>query len=664
MVLDEIVLHNFGLYAERQKVTLTPPSADRPVTLFGGLNGHGKTTLLDALQLCLYGPFAAISNRNGLPYRDYLARCLHRNSGIREAAVEIAFRHTIDGKEDRYRLHRSWRMGKNGGCKEHFEVLKNRRRDAALAENWIDQVEDFIPPNIAKLFFFDGEQVESYAAQENSTQLIGGAIRNLLGLDIVDQLEKDLRTYLRRKRMEDKDDPLRGEIEQAEAALKELRQRIADLKQEQAALQATRIDPARKSFLAVEDKYRKLGGELYEQRMAIEQDKAKAESILEGGAGRMREFAAGDLPLLLVRDLLQAVHARNREEEKSRRARDVAAILDDRDKKILGEMRSRAVDSGTVEALAAYLREDRKRRRGIGSRKTVLDMPPEARGDLHALLRGGLDDLAGNVRAELAKRAEAENRAEHIRLKHAGIPHSDTVAEIAGRRDALRDEIAALEAKHAAIGDEVERLTRQAERGEQALLRILETDAKAEGKRQDRARVLRHAGRVRATLDAFRKTVIERQVRRIEQLVLESYRQLLHKASLVTRLEIDPESFALTLYGRDGRALGGERLSAGERQLLAIALLWGLAKASGRPLPTAIDTPLGRLDTGHRRHLVERYFPFVSHQVMLFSTDEEIAGAYLDTLRPFIGRSYRLAYDDEIGATRVVEGYFPEAEAA
>ena len=106
-------------------------------------------------------------------------------------------------------------------------------------------------------------------------------------------------------------------------------------------------------------------------------------------------------------------------------------------------------------------------------------------------------------------------------------------------------------------------------------------------------------GRVRATLDTFRKTVIERQVRGIEQLVLESYRQLLHKASLVTRLAIDPESFALTLYGRDGLALGDERLSAGERQLLAIALLWGLAKASGRPLPTAIDTPLGRLDAGH-----------------------------------------------------------------
>ena len=176
--------------------------------------------------------------------------------------------------------------------------------------------------------------------------------------------------------------------------------------------------------------------------------------------------------------------------------------------------------------------------------------------------------------------------------------------------------------------------------------------------------MLRHSARVRTTLGAFRKAVIARHVRRIERLVLESYRQLLRKESLVTRLEIDPERFALTLYGRDGRALGADRLSAGERQLLAIALLWGLAKTSGRPLPTAIDTPLGRLDAGHRTHLVERYFPFASHQVLLFSTDEEIVGSHLEKLRPFIGRSYRLDYDDASGSTRIEEGYFDGAEAA
>jgi DNA sulfur modification protein DndD len=214
------------------------------------------------------------------------------------------------------------------------------------------------------------------------------------------------------------------------------------------------------------------------------------------------------------------------------------------------------------------------------------------------------------------------------------------------------------------MGREIERLERDIVRKEQALTRLLEQEAIARRQREDQERILRHSARVRATLESFRGAVIARHVRRIEQLVLESYQQLLRKASLVTRLVIDPGSYALTLYGRDGAALTPERLSAGERQLLAIALLWGLAKASGRPLPTAIDTPLGRLDTGHRVHLVERYLPFASHQVLLFSTDEEISGDYLERLRPWIGRTYHLMYDDDRGSTRVVPGYFTAQEAA
>jgi DNA sulfur modification protein DndD len=165
-------------------------------------------------------------------------------------------------------------------------------------------------------------------------------------------------------------------------------------------------------------------------------------------------------------------------------------------------------------------------------------------------------------------------------------------------------------------------------------------------------------------LRAFHEAVVTRHIGRIEKLVLESYQQLLRKALLVTRLSIDPKSYALDLYGRGGDALSPERLSAGERQLLAIALLWGLAKASGRPIPTAIDTPLGRLDTSHRMHLVERYFPLASHQVLLLSTDEEIAGPYLERLKPWIGRCYELSYDDASGRTTIAPGYFEERKAA
>jgi DNA sulfur modification protein DndD len=103
-----------------------------------------------------------------------------------------------------------------------------------------------------------------------------------------------------------------------------------------------------------------------------------------------------------------------------------------------------------------------------------------------------------------------------------------------------------------------------------------------------------------------------------------------------------------------------DRLSAGERQLLATSLLWGLARASGRPMPTLIDTPLGRLDSSHRQHLVKRYFPRASHQVLLLSTDEEIVGDYFRVLRPYITRFYHLVHDEKNDSTTVTAGYFPE----
>jgi DNA sulfur modification protein DndD len=43
-----------------------------PIILFGGINGGGKTTLLDALQLALYGPRARCSKRFNLSYEDFL----------------------------------------------------------------------------------------------------------------------------------------------------------------------------------------------------------------------------------------------------------------------------------------------------------------------------------------------------------------------------------------------------------------------------------------------------------------------------------------------------------------------------------------------------------------------------------------------------------------
>jgi DNA sulfur modification protein DndD len=87
-------------------------------------------------------------------------------------------------------------------------------------------------------------------------------------------------------------------------------------------------------------------------------------------------------------------------------------------------------------------------------------------------------------------------------------------------------------------------------------------------------------------------------------------------------------------------------------------MLWGLAKASGRPVPVVIDTPLGRLDGDHRDALVRRYFPDASHQVILFSTDEEVNAEFSASLDDSVAHRYLIAYDAEAKSSSFSAGYF------
>ena len=149
-----------------------------------------------------------------------------------------------------------------------------------------------------------------------------------------------------------------------------------------------------------------------------------------------------------------------------------------------------------------------------------------------------------------------------------------------------------------------------------------------------------------------------RHLERISQLVMEALGMLLRKENLITDVQIDPETHDVALTGVDGHTLPAKDLSAGERQLLAVALLWGLARAAGQPLPVVIDTPLGRLDGTHREHLLERYFPQASHQVILLSTDTEIDEEAYERIAPRVGRAYHFEFDAATNASYVVDGYF------
>ena len=103
------------------------------------------------------------------------------------------------------------------------------------------------------------------------------------------------------------------------------------------------------------------------------------------------------------------------------------------------------------------------------------------------------------------------------------------------------------------------------------------------------------------------------------------------------------------------------RLSKGERQIFILSLYWAIIELSGKDIPFIIDTPYARIDANHRKEISEKFFPNISKQVVILSTDEEINEEYYEILKPYIAKEYLLINDEGQNRTTVEQHYFFEA---
>lgn len=656
MILDSIAIESFGAYGGYQEATLTPEEG-KPIILFGGMNGGGKTTLLDAIQLAFYGSKAKLSNRNRLSYREYLRQSIHRGSDPGEgASITLRFRRMMEGETRSFELHRSWRQGVKG-IEETVRVRRDGKLDDVFTDHWDEAIEAYLPSGISHLFFFDGEQVKELAEGGHAAEILGTAVHSLLGLDLVDRLETDLKSFERRKRAEGLDPETAHKLNQVRVELKHI-----DVTQEQALMQEGALvnEAGRlgKELRQAEDRFRAEGGELFLRRQELDASLLKFKAERDALEGQLRELVAGPLPFLMVDNLLREAEQQSRHENDIRRARVLIDALEARDDELVATLRRESITPALLKRIDQTLRTDRTNRIGLAQEPLLLDADEDLAlhiAHLRATVLPTAEEQAQNLVIKLAAIEENIARQEG---EIERIPTEDRIANLQTALDQARAVHQAKLAELEAVRLSISALKTQRAVVESKLDKLSEHDIDARFADDDRQRMLKHSYKVRDTLTKFRSRVVSNHITRVEALMLESFQNLLRKNDLVTGLTINPETFEPTLTGRDGKALPIERLSAGERQLLATSMLWGLARASGRPVPTIIDTPLGRLDSSHRKHLVERYFPNASHQVLLLSTDEEIVGKYYDSIKPYTTRSYLLAHNEQTGQTTIESGYF------
>lgn len=673
MNFSEIRLFNFGQYRGEHILNLMPQLDDeevnaQPIILIGGQNGAGKTTLLEAVKLCLYGSTSLGFGIRQKAYDEYLTSRIHRPAGLPldepAASVTVTFEHAVHGTPQTFRMERKW-VKQTRRVDKTLTVWRDEETLSEQEYGWWEQfLHDLLPPGLADLFFFDGEKIQALAEDPDHTAL-ARSIRALLGLDLIDRLRTDLSIYVsRQQRVGGKGFEIElQEISEARLKVNEALSLVSD------EMQATKllIEEKKEEVNATERLLASEGGEVAAQRERLKERLSELEEKIERYERRIIDEANGLLPFALIPGLCGALSENLAQEEQVTQqmaTQDAAGALmqafmsqlttenqwlngvdvtsTEREKIVEGLGNTfKALKHSTLEADSASLpllhdisnRERRQMQDWLNESSHRVPKTVKEAGDL---LENATDELL-RTQALLIKEPEEEILRpifqKLARLHQEITQYSTEYAAQQASFDQLEKEQVALDAKE-------EDLHKRIMRGDDPSMRI-------ELVKRTQQALIKYEERLRAA-----------KIKEFEQQVVICFNRLSNKKRYIRSVKIDTKSFQTTLYHYNNSEIPKEQLSAGEKQIYAIALLWALRIVSGRRVPIIIDTPLGRLDASHRQNLVQHYFPQASHQVVLLSTDTEIDEGLLSELQPAIARTYQLSYDRRRGTTAIQEGYF------
>ena len=211
MWISSIKLKNFKSYDDAE-FTFPEPQGGKNLVIIGAKNGHGKTTLLEAIYLGMYDK-DAISHldRAGLTekrtYKDYLSSALYHeaNPSYGHYTIEITIelmKRNIKKEAEGIRIHRKWHFNKNRELiLDNNEEIICSLNSTGIA-NPLDKGESIslfnshaLPIDYAPFFFFDGEKIVSTAKSTGAGVWLSKALRGLLGVTLLEQLKDSLEDY-------------------------------------------------------------------------------------------------------------------------------------------------------------------------------------------------------------------------------------------------------------------------------------------------------------------------------------------------------------------------------------------------------------------------------------------------------------------------------------
>ena len=645
MIITKLTLHNFGVYAGNNVFEF---NSSKPIVLIGGMNGRGKTTFLEAVLLALYGANSfAYSESKYHSYGQYLKAHVNTADSSLETYIELEFE-LERGSEERYLVKRSW-SGGGQRTREKIYVKKNGEENEFLTKNWAMFIENILPSGLSNFFFFDGEKIAELAVESTSIHM-KESIKALLGISVLDTLENDLSRIVNRTSKQSENQIAIKEMEilkekknQAEVSLQLMDDQIEQCQ--------AHLDKTKKKLEKVRLEYTSRGGDIVAQRQELFNRRTMLATQLEQDVENLSSIAAGELPMLLVRRFLEGIRQQSVKEHETKVLGYAVQKIQDM---FASYLQNVTQNSEPIQGFVSYV----ENKAAEESTEIIYNISEQSLYQLNQLLDGGLAKTQGKMLQSMAKqnkkRSEIDEIDNYLSVDIDEKALAKLYKEIKTIEQQIIDDEVTLETyerTRATLNGEFIRAASEYNHSVEKMLSKLELH-------DDSDRILKYSHYAITILKEYRLRLQKQKIGVLADTMSICYKKLANKKNLIKRIEMDADTLDLIYLDAEGREVPKDTLSAGEKQLMVISLLWSLAICSKKKLPVIIDTPLSRMDSNHRVSLITTYFPKASDQTIILSTDSEIDEHYYNIMKENVGDEFTLIYNDELKCSVIKKGYF------
>ncbi|MFA0268516.1 DNA sulfur modification protein DndD [Vibrio cyclitrophicus] len=660
MLITKLTLNNFRVFRGVHEIDLRPAPArlsksgpiegtERPIILFGGLNGAGKTSILTAVRLALFGRQSFSQLLSNGDYVDALSELIHKgvgHGGVQDnASIELEFKYSQNGEENTYKVIRGWKRGKKDNLCLEKDGIQIPELNYEQCQGFLNEL---IPTGIADLFFFDGEKIAELAEDESGS-VLKTAVRRLLGLDVIAKLKSDLNIFLKKQGAGALSQSLKEEMNSLEEQ-RIIHERKAEKLRSEADFIVENIREESRKIHVKEAELTQSGGAWAKTR---EDEQQKAESLLKEKVElekQIRMEMETNLPFSLAPKAMQTLQSQIKQEQQVKKKQNFGSELDS----FLETLCSKYPSFDTEMAQNAIADSFKAHVGEFDSTDLLLDISDRQSNTIDYQLSNLSQDSFARFDKARVRLQKVEEEIDNASNNIARAPEQEQVQE-------LFADIRALDKKKEKLIIEYHDLLEKAKRELRLALETARQIQKLHDKHKDQSnkdQSISNAQNSILLLDKFGEQLTKARVNQLENEFVQSYKKLARKEDLQLTASINPATFDVELVDEHGVKINRKAMSAGEKQIYAISILEALGRTSGRKLPIIIDTPLGRLDSHHRDKLVENYFPTASHQVVILSTDTEIDRNYTSLIQDDIARTYEICFDGTTKASTLKDGYF------